>query len=72
MNNERVFVYGGATLLLAVVLFPALWMLQLSFRAGGDIFDLSLTFTPTLENYRALWTGLFPGSFGNSIITSPL
>jgi multiple sugar transport system permease protein len=56
--------------LLATVLFPALWMLQLSLRAAGDIFDLSLTFTPTFDNYRALWTGLFPGSFTNSIIVS--
>jgi len=70
MNNERIFVHGVAMLLLAVVLFPALWMLQLSFRAGGDIFDLSLTFTPTLDNYRALWTGLFPSSFVNSVVVS--
>jgi len=70
MNSERAVLYGTTTLLLVVVLFPALWMLQLSFRAGGDIFDLSLVFIPTLENYRALWTGLFPGSFGNSVVVS--
>ena len=70
MNSERVFVHGTAALLLAVVLFPALWMLQLSFRAGGDIFDLSFVFTPTLDNYRSLWTGLFPGSFANSVVVS--
>jgi multiple sugar transport system permease protein len=34
------------------------------------IFDLSFIFTPTFDNYRALWTGLFPGSFGNSVILS--
>jgi multiple sugar transport system permease protein len=70
MISERVVVHSTAALLLAIVLFPALWMLQLSLRAGGDIFDLSFAFTPTLDNYRALWTGLFPGSFGNSIIVS--
>jgi multiple sugar transport system permease protein len=70
MISERAVVHGAAVLLLATVLFPALWMLQLSFRAGGDIFDLSLTFTPTFDNYRALWTGLFPGSFSNSIVVS--
>ena len=70
MSSERAVVHGAAMLLLVLVLFPALWMLQLSFRAGGDIFDLSFTFTPTFDNYRALWTGLFPGSFGNSIIVS--
>ena len=70
MNREGAVVHGAAVLLLAMVLFPALWMLQLSFRAGGDIFDLSFTFMPTFDNYRALWTGLFPGSFSNSIIVS--
>jgi multiple sugar transport system permease protein len=70
MNSGRVAVHGAAAVLLVVALFPALWMLQLSFRASGDIFDLSLVLSPSLENYRALWTGRFPGSFGNSIIVS--
>jgi multiple sugar transport system permease protein len=70
MNSGRAVVHGAAALLLTVALFPALWMLQLSFRSGGDIFDLNLLFTPTLDNYRALWTGLFPGSFGNSVVVS--
>src|SRR5271156_6402610 len=70
MSSERAIVHAAAMLLLIVVLFPALWMLQLSFRGGGDIFDLSLTFTPTFDNYRALWTGLFPGSFSTIIFVS--
>ena len=70
MTRAHLLRNGGVGLLLAVVLFPAWWMLQLSFRASGDIFDLSFTFTPTFDNYRALWTGLFPGSFSNSIIVS--
>jgi multiple sugar transport system permease protein len=70
MNSQRIFIYAAAMLLLGVVLFPALWMLQLSFRAGGDIFDLSFNFSPTFDNYRALWTGLFPRSFNNSVIVS--
>lgn len=42
LNSERAVVHGAAALLLAIVLFPALWMLQLSFLTGGDIFDLGL------------------------------
>ena len=61
---------GTAVILLIVVLFPCLWMLQLSFRPSGDIFEMSLNFRPTLENYRALWGGHFPGSFGNSVASS--
>src|SRR5262249_52228720 len=34
------------------------------------IFAMRLVFVPTLDNYRALWTGLFPGSLGNSGIVS--
>ncbi|MGC2412058.1 MAG: carbohydrate ABC transporter permease [Stellaceae bacterium] len=68
MRSKRTFINGVAALISMIVLFPALWMLQLSFRAGGDIFDMSLVFVPTFENYRALWTGLFPGSLSNSLI----
>lgn len=70
MNSARLFRYGCIGVLLAVVLFPALWMLQLSFRAGGNIFDLRPVFTPTLANYRSLWSGLFPGSLGHSLVVS--
>ena len=70
MNSSRSLVNATAAIILLVVLFPAFWMLQLSFRVGGDIFDMRLVFTPTFENYRALWTGLFPGSLGNSVIVS--
>jgi ABC-type glycerol-3-phosphate transport system permease component len=54
MNSERAVAHGTAALLLVIVLFPALWMLQLSFWAGGAIFTLNLVFTPTLDNYQAL------------------
>jgi multiple sugar transport system permease protein len=70
MSRTPAALGSAAALLLVVVLFPTLWMLQLSFRAGGDIFDMSLVFTPTFDNYRALWKGLFPASFGNSVIVS--
>jgi multiple sugar transport system permease protein len=70
MNSPRSLVNATVAMILLVVLFPAFWMLQLSFRTGGDIFDMRLVFTPTFENYRALWTGLFPGSLSNSVIVS--
>src|SRR5262249_37448044 len=70
MNSSRSLVNATAAMILLVVLFPPFWMLQLSFRTGGDIFDMRLVFTPTFENYRALWTGLFPGSLSNSVIVS--
>ncbi len=67
LRGERVLLCVAAVTLLAVVLFPFAWMVQMSFRTSDDIFGDQLLFSPTLENYQALWTGNFPGSFANSI-----
>lgn len=63
-------VHVVALLALLVVLLPVLWMVQMSFRSADDTLSTNLAFTPTLENYRALWTGNFPGSFANSLSAS--
>lgn len=71
LARHREGVGNAATLaLLFVVLFPFLWLVQMSFRPNDDIFGYDLLFTPTLEHYRALWTGIFPGSFVNSVVVS--
>ncbi len=62
--------YGTATLLLVVALFPFFWLLQMSFRSNEDILGLNLLVSPTLENYLALRVGQFPRSFGNSVLAS--
>src|SRR5436190_11078454 len=70
-TRNRLRVGDGATLvLLALVLFPFVWLVQMSFRPRADILGYELAFTPTLAHYRALWTGAFPGSFVNSLVTS--
>lgn len=56
--------------LLVLILFPFFWLLQMSFRPNADIFGDALLFRPTLDHYRALWTGNFPQSFVNSVMTS--
>jgi multiple sugar transport system permease protein len=56
--------------LLLLVLFPVLWLVQVSFRPNEDIHGYALAFAPTLDHYRALWTGIFPGSFVNSVVVS--
>src|SRR5689334_7880671 len=60
----------GTIALLLLVLFPFFWLVQMSFRPNADILAYELRFTPTLAHYKALWTGAFPGSFVNSMITS--
>jgi multiple sugar transport system permease protein len=60
----------GTIVLLLLVLFPFFWLVQMSFRPNKDILGYDLMFTPTLVHYKALWTGAFPASFVNSMITS--
>lgn len=71
-GDRGVALHATALVLLLVILFPVLWMLQLSIRPSDDILSPDLLFTPTLENYQALWTGNFPASFGNSFAASSL
>jgi len=59
-----------AIALLVAVLSPALWLVQMSFRPNSEIMGTGLAFHPTLGNYRALWTGAFPASFGHSLMAS--
>jgi len=66
-RGRRVLLLVAVATLLVVVLFPFAWMVQMSFRTSDDIFGYDLLFAPTLENYRALWVGTFPGSFVNSV-----
>lgn len=62
----------SVTALLAVLMFPFLWLLQLSFKTNEDIFAFPprLLFAPTLEHYAGLWSGEFVAAFMNSLVTS--
>jgi multiple sugar transport system permease protein len=61
---------GFGVLILALVLSPVLWLLQMSFHRNDDILNAQLHFAPTLENYRALWSGQFPDTFIHSLAAS--
>jgi multiple sugar transport system permease protein len=69
-RSGRTAVRAGVLVLLALTLFPFLWLLQMSVRPNDDILGFTLVFTPTLEHYRALRVGHFPRSFGNSAAAS--
>jgi multiple sugar transport system permease protein len=69
-RRRRALLYTAASILLVLVMFPFIWLLQMSVRPSADILGYNLTFTPTFENYAALWTGNFPGSFWNSVLSS--
>jgi multiple sugar transport system permease protein len=57
---------------LAIVMFPFLWLVQLAFRPAADIFERSWFFWPTLEGFASLAEGNFLKSFGNSLLVSTL
>ncbi len=57
--------------ILFIVLFPALWMVHLAFKPSLILFDATLLFTPTLENFNNLLAdGSFLKALSNSLIVS--
>lgn len=64
--------HAAAAVLLLVVMFPFLWMVQMALRPADEMFSDALLFTPTLENFAALWHGNFARSFVNSVAVSTL
>ena len=70
LARKRLLGDVATIVLLLLVLFPFAWLVQMSFRPNSDILAYKLTFAPTLAHYKALWTGAFPASFVNSMITS--
>src|ERR1700744_3623222 len=61
-----------AIVLAVIALAPFLWLLVMSFKTNAEIFRFPprLFFPATLDNYVALWTTDFRGSFSNSLIVS--
>ena len=72
LRRRRQALHATALMLLLAVMFPFLWLLQMSFRPNDDIFGYDLLFSPTLEHYTSLWKGHFPGSFWNSVAASSI
>ena len=67
-----VLIYAQTLVVLALTLFPVLWLIQLSLKVESEAFRMppQLIFWPTLENYVALFQGKFARSFGNSLVVS--
>jgi multiple sugar transport system permease protein len=69
---STILIYAQTILLLAVTLFPVLWLIQLSLKVESEAFRMppKLFFWPTFDNYLALLQGKFARSFGNSLVVS--
>ncbi len=69
---RRWLAYTGVVLLILVVMFPFLWLLQMSFKPDREImaFPPKLLFVPTIQHYLDLWSTEFRRSFANSAVAS--
>jgi multiple sugar transport system permease protein len=72
LARERRILSLLALALAALAMAPFLWLLQMSFKTNAQIFTFppQILFTPTLENYAALWNTGFRQSFVNSLVVS--
>jgi multiple sugar transport system permease protein len=68
----KVLTNVALVLALVFVLFPIVWLVQMSLRPGNDALGYQLLFRPTLDHYRALFENQFLRSFLNSVISSGL
>ena len=68
----RAMSYAAAVALLAVTLFPVLWLVQISLKTDVEAMRVppTLFFAPTLDNYAAVFQGKFARSFVNSLVVS--
>jgi len=62
--------FAAVGALLFVVVFPFLWLLQMSLRPEIEMFSSAWLVWPTFDNYLALRTGQFPRNFWNSTVSS--
>jgi multiple sugar transport system permease protein len=69
----RTFIQRPAiALLIFVVVFPALWLVQMSLKTELEAFRMPprVLFVPTLSNYASVLQGKFIRSFGNSTLVA--
>lgn len=69
----RVLIRGAlVVLLVVVVVFPALWLVQMSLKTELEAFRIPprVLFVPTFSNYASVFQGKFVRSFGNSTIVA--
>jgi multiple sugar transport system permease protein len=71
-RRRRALSYGASAALLAVTLFPVLWLAQVSLKTDVEAMRVppAIFFVPTLDNYAAVFQGKFARSFVNSLVVS--
>jgi multiple sugar transport system permease protein len=71
-KTERRLLLALIVVLTVILMLPFVWLVVMSFKTNDEIFAFPprLVFSPTLDNYRALWSSSFSKSFANSAIVS--
>src|SRR5262252_7870512 len=69
-SAHRLLANAALLLVLLFVLFPIVWLVQMSLRSDDDILGYQLLFTPTLAHYGSLFETKFLQSFRNSVVAS--
>jgi multiple sugar transport system permease protein len=71
-KSHRIAMNTLAIILALLALSPFLWLLVMSFKTNAEIFRFPprLFFPITFDNYAALWSTEFRGSFSNSLVVS--
>ena len=69
-RSARLLANVALALVLVFVLFPIVWLVQMSLRPDEDILGYQLLFMPTLAHYSALNESKFLHSFLNSVVSS--
>lgn len=65
---SRFLEYLALLVVCIVVLFPILWMFMTAFKQARDAYDISLFFTPTLNNFVTVFSD--PWSLGGLVVNS--
>lgn len=71
-RRMRFWLHVLVVALVVLILAPFVWLLRMSLQTNAQIFAFppQLFFTPTLDNYAALWATDFRHSFVNSAVVS--
>ena len=72
-RRKRIWKVAETTILLAAlftILFPILWMALTAFKRPVDLLGLTLFFTPTLENFRTIFSA--PWNIGATLWNSTI
>mgnify|MGYP003382110244 CR=1 FL=1 len=57
-------------LIAAVVLFPIIWMVATAFKSPADVYRYTMSFTPTLDNFRIVFSERW--NIGKNIMNSTI